>query len=119
MRVVAEFETCHPDPERSRRGGICSSPQNADLLTMDRGTILRVWLPLAAGLWGLGWLFHSEPGFHGLARSFGLLLGLIGLAGGLSPVTPWAGPSPSLPRRQCLSRAGSIRGSAILSTFRE
>jgi len=21
---------CHPDPERSRRGGICSSPQNAD-----------------------------------------------------------------------------------------
>jgi protein-S-isoprenylcysteine O-methyltransferase Ste14 len=48
---------------------------------MDRGTILRVWLPLAAGLWVLVWLFQSGPGPHGLARSIGLLLSLIGLAG--------------------------------------
>src|SRR5271157_3291904 len=48
---------------------------------MDRGTIWRVWLPLVAGLWGLGWIFQSAPGPHGLARWIGLLLGLIGLAG--------------------------------------
>jgi protein-S-isoprenylcysteine O-methyltransferase Ste14 len=48
---------------------------------MDRGTILRVWLPLVGGLWSLGWVFQSPPGPHGLARSIGLLLGLIGLAG--------------------------------------
>ncbi len=48
---------------------------------MDRGTILRVWLPLAVSLWILGWIFHSGPGPHGLARSVGLLLGLIGLTG--------------------------------------
>jgi protein-S-isoprenylcysteine O-methyltransferase Ste14 len=48
---------------------------------MDRGTILRVWLPLVAGLWGLGWVFQFGPGPHGLARLIGLLLGLIGLAG--------------------------------------
>jgi protein-S-isoprenylcysteine O-methyltransferase Ste14 len=48
---------------------------------MDRGTILRAWLPLAGGLWGLSWLFQSAPGPHGLARLIGLLLGLIGLAG--------------------------------------
>jgi protein-S-isoprenylcysteine O-methyltransferase Ste14 len=48
---------------------------------MDRGTTLRVCLPLVAGLWGLGWLFQSGPGPHGLARVIGLLLGWIGLAG--------------------------------------
>ena len=48
---------------------------------MDRGTILRVWLPLVAGLWVLGWIFQFGPGPHGLARSIGLLLGLIGLGG--------------------------------------
>ena len=48
---------------------------------MDRGTIWRVWLPLVAGLWGLGWIFQSAPGPHGLPRWIGLLLGLIGLAG--------------------------------------
>ena len=48
---------------------------------MDRGTIWRVWLPLVAGLWGLGWIFQSAPGPRGLARWIGLLLGLIGLAG--------------------------------------
>jgi protein-S-isoprenylcysteine O-methyltransferase Ste14 len=48
---------------------------------MDRGTILCVWLPLVAGLWVLGWLFHSGPGPHGLPRLLGLLLGFIGLGG--------------------------------------
>jgi len=48
---------------------------------MDRGTIVRVWLPLAAGAWALGCLFWSGPGPNRWARSFGLLLGLIGLAG--------------------------------------
>ncbi len=48
---------------------------------MDRGTILRVWLPLVAGLWCLAWIFQSGPGPHGPARDAGLLLGLIGLAG--------------------------------------
>lgn len=48
---------------------------------MDRGAILRLWLPLVAGLWGLGWVFQSGPGPHAVARLIGLLLGLIGLAG--------------------------------------
>src|SRR5208283_5161263 len=48
---------------------------------MDRGTILRVCLPLFAGLCGLAWIFQSGPGPHGPVRSVGLLLGLIGLAG--------------------------------------
>jgi protein-S-isoprenylcysteine O-methyltransferase Ste14 len=48
---------------------------------MDRGTTLRVWLPLVAGLLLLGLIIHSAPGPHGLAPSIGLLLGLIGLAG--------------------------------------
>ncbi len=48
---------------------------------MDRGIILRVWLPLVAGLWGLAWIFQFGPGPRGLARDAGLLLGLIGLAG--------------------------------------
>jgi len=48
---------------------------------MDRGTILRVWLPLFAGLWGLGAIFLLGPGPHGPARIAGLLFGLIGLAG--------------------------------------
>ena len=48
---------------------------------MDRGTILRVWLPLVAGLCGLAWIFQSGPGPHGPVRSVGLLLGLLGLAG--------------------------------------
>ncbi len=48
---------------------------------MDRGTIWRVWLPLAGGLLAIGWIFHAGPGAHGLMRSTGLLLALIGLAG--------------------------------------
>jgi protein-S-isoprenylcysteine O-methyltransferase Ste14 len=48
---------------------------------MDRGTILRVWSPMAGGLLALAWLFHVAPRSHGMARSIGLLLALIGLAG--------------------------------------
>jgi protein-S-isoprenylcysteine O-methyltransferase Ste14 len=48
---------------------------------MDRGTTLRVWLPLVAGLLLLGLIVLSAPGPHGLARSIGLLLAPIGLAG--------------------------------------
>jgi protein-S-isoprenylcysteine O-methyltransferase Ste14 len=48
---------------------------------MDRGSILRVWLPLLAGLWGLGFLFLRGPGPHDDLRWAGLFLGLIGLAG--------------------------------------
>jgi protein-S-isoprenylcysteine O-methyltransferase Ste14 len=50
---------------------------------MDRGTLWRVWLPLLAGLWAVGWIFlygHGR-GLHGPVRWIGLLLALIGLAG--------------------------------------
>src|ERR1700692_1114517 len=43
--------------------------------------IWRVWLPLIAGLWGLGAIFLFGTGPHGPARVIGLLLGLIGLGG--------------------------------------
>jgi protein-S-isoprenylcysteine O-methyltransferase Ste14 len=46
---------------------------------MDRGSILRVWLPLAVGLVGIVALFKS--GTHGPARWIGLALALFGLAG--------------------------------------
>lgn len=48
---------------------------------MDRGTAWRVWLPLVAGLVGVGEIFQSGPGPHGTVRWIGLLLALIGLAG--------------------------------------
>ena len=49
---------------------------------MDRGTIWRVLLPLAAGLWVIVWIFLSAPGPHNMpARMVGLLLSLIGLGG--------------------------------------
>lgn len=48
---------------------------------MDRGTALRVWLPLVGGLWLLWLLFHSALGPHGPVRVVGLCLALIGLAG--------------------------------------
>ena len=48
---------------------------------MDGGSILRVCLPLLAGLWALGWVFLYGPGPRGPAHSIGLVLGLIGLAG--------------------------------------
>src|SRR5882762_6579665 len=48
---------------------------------MDRGTILRVWLPMVAGLLILGWIFQSVPELYGPTRLIGLLVALIGLAG--------------------------------------
>jgi len=48
---------------------------------MDRGTILRVWLPMVGGLLVLGWIFHSVPEPYGLPRLIGLLVALIGFAG--------------------------------------
>jgi protein-S-isoprenylcysteine O-methyltransferase Ste14 len=48
---------------------------------MDRGTILRVWLPMVAGLLVVGWIFHSVPEPYGPTRLIGLLVALIGLAG--------------------------------------
>ena len=48
---------------------------------MDRGTILRVWLPMVAGLLVLGWIIHSVPEPYSPTRLIGLLVALIGLAG--------------------------------------
>ena len=48
---------------------------------MDRGTLLRVWLPMVAGLLVLGWIIHSVPEPYSLTRLIGLLVALIGLAG--------------------------------------
>src|SRR5260370_24668680 len=48
---------------------------------MDRGTILRVWLPMVAGLLVLGWRSRSVPVPYGPTRLIGLLVALIGLAG--------------------------------------
>lgn len=48
---------------------------------MDRGTMLRVWLPMVAGLLVLGWIVHSVPEPYGPTRLIALLVALIGLAG--------------------------------------
>jgi protein-S-isoprenylcysteine O-methyltransferase Ste14 len=48
---------------------------------MGKLRILHVWLPLAGGLWALLWQFRYGPGPHDQLRTFGLCLGLLGLAG--------------------------------------
>ena len=48
---------------------------------MDRGSILRVWLPLVGASWALGFVFVSGPGPHDFTRWFGLALGVVGLSG--------------------------------------
>lgn len=48
---------------------------------MDLGTLGRVWLPMLAGLVGVGWIFFAAPGPRGFERDLGLILALIGLAG--------------------------------------
>jgi protein-S-isoprenylcysteine O-methyltransferase Ste14 len=48
---------------------------------MDRGTILRVWAPLIAGIWVLLTIFTLGPGRRGEARWVGLFIALIALAG--------------------------------------
>ena len=48
---------------------------------MDWGSIIRVWLPLLAGLWCLQYVYRFGPGPHDWLRWIGLALGLVGLAG--------------------------------------
>jgi protein-S-isoprenylcysteine O-methyltransferase Ste14 len=48
---------------------------------VDLATIRRIWVPLVVGLVSLGALFHAAWRVQGPLRWFGLLLGLIGLAG--------------------------------------
>ena len=48
---------------------------------LDRGSILRVWLPLVLGLFCLYFVFVDGPGPHDLTRWIALTLSLLGLAG--------------------------------------
>jgi len=48
---------------------------------MDRGSMLRVWLPLALGLYVLYIVFVHGPGPRDMMRRVGLVLCLIGLSG--------------------------------------
>src|SRR5947209_15029244 len=48
---------------------------------MEKGNLVRVWLPLVAGLWALLFLFLQGPGPHDALRILGLVVGLFGLAG--------------------------------------
>lgn len=48
---------------------------------MDRGSILRVWLPLIVGSFMLGVAFKLGPGPHGTARWIGLAVCLVGFTG--------------------------------------
>lgn len=47
----------------------------------DRGSILRVWLPLLAGLYAIYVTFVLGPGPHDASRWLGLALCLIGMSG--------------------------------------
>ena len=47
----------------------------------DRGSILRVWLPLLAGLYAIYVTFVLGPGPHDATRWLGLALCLIGMSG--------------------------------------
>lgn len=48
---------------------------------MDRGTALRVWLPLVLGLYALHYVFVLGPGPRDALRWLGLVLSLLGLGG--------------------------------------
>jgi protein-S-isoprenylcysteine O-methyltransferase Ste14 len=48
---------------------------------MDRGSMIRVWLPLVAGVWVLYWVFISAVGPQGPARWIGLVLTVLGFGG--------------------------------------
>ena len=48
---------------------------------LDRGSILRVWLPLLLVLYCLYFEFEHGPGARDLARWIGLALSLLGLVG--------------------------------------
>ena len=51
------------------------------MTTLDRGSILRVWLPLVLGLYALSFVFLHGPGPRDTARWVGLALCLTGLSG--------------------------------------
>jgi protein-S-isoprenylcysteine O-methyltransferase Ste14 len=51
------------------------------MTTVDRGSILRVWLPLALGLYALYFVFVHGPSPRDAVRWIGLALSLIGLTG--------------------------------------
>jgi protein-S-isoprenylcysteine O-methyltransferase Ste14 len=48
---------------------------------MDRGSMIRVWLPLVVGVWALYWVFISAVGPQGPARWIGLVLTVLGFGG--------------------------------------
>jgi protein-S-isoprenylcysteine O-methyltransferase Ste14 len=48
---------------------------------MDFATIRRVWLPLAACLFAITYMYKSAPGPHDWMRTLGLLIALVGLTG--------------------------------------
>jgi protein-S-isoprenylcysteine O-methyltransferase Ste14 len=48
---------------------------------VDRGNVLRVWLPLVVGLCALYYVFLFGPGPHDALRWIGLALSLLGLGG--------------------------------------
>lgn len=48
---------------------------------MDRGSALRVWLPLVLGLYALYYVFVLGPGPRDALRWLGLVLSLLGLGG--------------------------------------
>jgi len=51
------------------------------MTTVDRGSILCVWLPLALGLYALCFVFVHGSGPRDAVRWIGLMLSLVGLAG--------------------------------------
>ena len=51
------------------------------MITVDRGSVFRVWLPLLLGLYCLYFVFVHGPGIRDLTRWIGLAMSLLGLAG--------------------------------------
>jgi protein-S-isoprenylcysteine O-methyltransferase Ste14 len=67
---------------------------------MDRGSIVRAWLPLVMGLYAVYYVFVHGPGPRDAARWAGLALCLIGLSGVILG-------------RYTLGRSFSIRAKAV------
>jgi protein-S-isoprenylcysteine O-methyltransferase Ste14 len=51
------------------------------MITVDRGSVFRVWLPLLLGLYCVSFVFVHGPGTPDLTRWIGLAMSLLGLAG--------------------------------------
>ena len=51
------------------------------MITVDRGSVFRVWLPLLLSLYCLYFVFVHGPGVRDLTRWIGLAISLLGLAG--------------------------------------